>query len=28
MPHPFHLHLAHFQVLSRNYQRPARTDFG
>lgn len=28
IPHPFHLHLAHFQVLSRNNQDPAPTDVG
>jgi len=28
IPHPFHLHLAHFQVLSRNNQKPAPTDVG
>jgi FtsP/CotA-like multicopper oxidase with cupredoxin domain len=26
IPHPFHLHLAHFQVLSRNNQTPTPTD--
>jgi spore coat protein A, manganese oxidase len=28
IPHPFHLHLAHFQVLSRNNQKPVPTDVG
>lgn len=28
IPHPFHLHLANFQVLSRNNQNPASTDVG
>lgn len=28
IPHPFHLHLAHFQVLSCNNQAPAPTDVG
>jgi spore coat protein A, manganese oxidase len=28
IPHPFHLHLAHFQILSRNNQKPAPTDVG
>lgn len=28
IPHPFHMHLAHFQVLSRNNQNPASTDVG
>lgn len=28
IPHPFHLHLAHFQVLSRNNQKPAPCDVG
>jgi spore coat protein A len=28
IPHPFHMHLAHFQVLSRNNQKPASTDVG
>jgi spore coat protein A, manganese oxidase len=26
--HPIHLHLAHFQILSRNGRRPARRDAG
>lgn len=28
LPHPFHMHLAHFQVLSRNNQKPAPYDVG
>lgn len=28
IPHPFHMHLAHFQVLSRNNQAPAPWDIG
>lgn len=28
IPHPFHMHLAHFQVLARNNQKPAPTDVG
>jgi spore coat protein A, manganese oxidase len=28
IPHPFHMHLAHFQVLSRNNQKPDPSDVG
>jgi spore coat protein A, manganese oxidase len=28
IPHPFHMHLAHLQVLSRNNQKPAPYDRG
>lgn len=28
IPHPFHMHLAHFQVLSRNNRAPAPCDIG
>jgi spore coat protein A, manganese oxidase len=28
VPHPVHLHLAHFQVVSRNQRGPGRYDAG